>query len=335
MFGQSHLDQVAPAADSLENVLDVVRERGDGLPDGGEAFGLDHRGVVTRVFHGQCRLVRDGDHQFQVVFVEAMRGVLYERVDGRSRGVDVDHAHQVIAALHGHADRLADSCADDARRRIPAVVLLGVAGNHALALFHYIVEDRLADRHPLWRPGVAPHPLDFRLELPGLGTDQHDAAAVGFDEFEDQLHDAMQQLVDVQSVADGQSGAIHELQIAPRTCQPGALGNVGGDLEEMAALFLGDGMHDVGLIAELAIGRDRDLVTQVDQGAGGALGVEHQRAADLDLVAALQAMGLDRSPIDECAVGAVQVADRVDVAGCVNLGMTPGDFRVVELDAVR
>ena len=33
---------------------------------------------------------------------------------GGGGGVDVDHAHHVVAALHGHADRLADAHLHDA-----------------------------------------------------------------------------------------------------------------------------------------------------------------------------------------------------------------------------
>ena len=44
---QAHVDQVAAAADALEDVLDVVRERGDRLADGGEPLGLE-LGVVER-----------------------------------------------------------------------------------------------------------------------------------------------------------------------------------------------------------------------------------------------------------------------------------------------
>ena len=41
----------------------------------------------------------------------------------------------------------------------------------------------------------------------------------------------------------------------------------------------------------------------------GRAGVEHQRAADLDLVAAGEAMAADPLAVDEGAVGAVQIGD--------------------------
>ena len=70
VVGKSQLDEVAAAADALEDILDVVGKRGDGLPDGGQPLGLDHGGIVAGVLDGQGRLVADGDHQLEVVFAE-------------------------------------------------------------------------------------------------------------------------------------------------------------------------------------------------------------------------------------------------------------------------
>ena len=46
---QAHVDEVAAAAEALEDVLDVVRERRDRLADGREPLGLD-LGLVELVF---------------------------------------------------------------------------------------------------------------------------------------------------------------------------------------------------------------------------------------------------------------------------------------------
>ncbi len=64
---EAEIDEIAAAADALEDVLDVVRERGDGLADGREPLGLDHGGVVVGVFDGERGLVADGDHELQVL----------------------------------------------------------------------------------------------------------------------------------------------------------------------------------------------------------------------------------------------------------------------------
>ena len=145
MLAEAHLDQVAAAADALQDVLDVVRERGDGLPDGRQPLGLDHRRVVAGVFDGERGLVPDGDHQLQVVLGEFRRAALLDHLLRRGRGVDVDRADHVVAALHRHADRLADAHLQDAAGRVPAVVEPGVARDHAFVLLDHVVEDRLAD----------------------------------------------------------------------------------------------------------------------------------------------------------------------------------------------
>ena len=51
----------------------MVRQRGDGLADGRQALGLDHRLVVARLLDRQGRLVGDGDGQRQVVLGELAR----------------------------------------------------------------------------------------------------------------------------------------------------------------------------------------------------------------------------------------------------------------------
>ena len=221
-----------------------MRERGDGLPDGGQPLGLDHGRVVAGVFDGQGRLVADGDHQLQVVFGELVGAALLDALLGAGRGVDVDHADHVVAALHGHANRLADAHLHDAAGGIPAVVLPGVAGQHAFVPLDHVVENRLADGDFLVGADALASAADLGLQQFCRRVHQHDAAAVGLDPLEDQLHDPLQQLVDVQRVADGQRRAVHHLQVAPRPGEPGVLRHFGLRIEDPAAFFLGDRMDD-------------------------------------------------------------------------------------------
>ena len=117
---QPHLDQIAAAANPLQDVLDVVRERGDRLADGGQPLGLHHRRIVVCVFDRQCRLMADRDHQLQMLFGEFIAAA----VDGRDwpavERVDVDHADDVVSPLHRHANRLAHSHPHDAVRARPS-----------------------------------------------------------------------------------------------------------------------------------------------------------------------------------------------------------------------
>ena len=95
-------------------------------------------------------------------------------------------------------------------------------------------------------------PADLGPQLFRLLVHQHDAAPIRLDPLEDQFHDPIQQLVDVQRVADRQRRAIHDLEVAAGPGQPGTLQAVGAD-EDLAAFFLADRLDD----ARAAVGRIR------------------------------------------------------------------------------
>ena len=75
MSCQAHLEDLAAAAQALQDVLDVMRQGGDGLADGRQPLGLHHGLVVARLLDGQGRLVGDGDGQGQVVLGELAAGL--------------------------------------------------------------------------------------------------------------------------------------------------------------------------------------------------------------------------------------------------------------------
>ena len=210
-------------------------------PDGRQPLGLDHGRVVAGVLDGQGRLVADGDHQLQVVLGELVGPALLDQLLGRGRGVDVDGARPRRSgpawARRSPRGRPSARCC----RRAPAVVLPGVAGQHAFVPLDHVVEDRLADRDPLVGADALARAADLRLQRFGGRVQQHDAAAVGLDPLEDQFHDPVQQLVDVQRVADGQGRAVHDLQVAAGPGQPRVLRQASPvEVEDAAALLLRD-----------------------------------------------------------------------------------------------
>jgi len=83
---------------------------------------------------------------------------------------------------------------------------------------------------------------------------EHDATAIGLDPFENQLHDPLQKLIDVECVADGQGGAVHYLQVAACPGQPGVLRHFGLRIENSAAFLLAHCVHDAGAFV-LLLGR--------------------------------------------------------------------------------
>ena len=110
---QAHVDQVAAAANALEDVLDVMRQRGDRLADGGKPLGLDLGVVKHGVLDRQAGLVADRDHQHQMVLRESACGPFLDRPDAIARrlGLDVgiEHAQRGMPSLNRDADRLADA----------------------------------------------------------------------------------------------------------------------------------------------------------------------------------------------------------------------------------
>ena len=149
-----------------------------------------------------------------------------DRIAQRHGRVDIDHSHRAVAALHRHADRLTHACSNHAVAAAEAVVVLGVAGDDALAPVEHVVEDRATDGHRC-RLAHAPVAAGLRAELLRLGVEQHDAATVRLDPFEDKLQNPAEEFVDVERVADRKRRAIHHLQVAPGPRQPAILRVVG------------------------------------------------------------------------------------------------------------
>ena len=325
---QAHLHEVAAAADSLEDVLDVVGERGDGLARGREPLRLHHRGVVGGVLDGEGRLVADRDHQLEVVVAEPPLSLVGRLDQGRGR-VDVDQPDGVVAAPHRHADRLPHPRAHHAVAGGEPVVLLGVAGQHALVVVEHVVEDRAADLH---RGGVSRLAVATGLgpQFPALGIEQHDAAAVGFDPFEDELEDPAEKLVDVERVAHRQRRAIHHLEIAAGSGEPAVLRLLRGG--EHDRVVLAHRPHDPGAVAGL--GGGHDVHGREHLGIVPVLGIDQHGPAEADAVAAGELQPLDAGVVDERPVGTLEVAEHVGVAHPANLGMPPGDLVVVHLHRV-
>ena len=95
------------------------------------------------------------------------------------------------------------------------------------------------------------------------------------------------------------------------------------------------GADDPRAVARLGRRADADDLGQVFLRLFGRTRVEHQRAADLNLVAALQLVLADALAVDERAVAAGQVGDRAVVLGAADFGVVAGDFGVVKLEGVR
>ena len=130
----------------------------------------------------------------------------------------------------------------------------------------------------------------FGPKLLRLRIEQHDAAAVGLDPFENQLHDPPQKLIDIERMADGQGRAIHDLQIAASPGEPLSLRRVRAGhqvgREDAAPFFAADECRIRERSSPESMPPIFTCAPRLDDGGFAEPGEEHHRAADLHLVAA-------------------------------------------------
>src|SRR5262249_40613407 len=162
-----------------------------------------------------------------------------------------------------------------------------------------------------------------------------DAAAVGDDGVEDQLQDALQELVEVEDVADGLGGLVQDGQVGQADAQPGRVGQ-GGPGQDAAGLGLADRLDDGAGALQVLLGQQPDLVGEVDRRrpVGPAGAVDQDGLADLDVVAGLEQDLLHRLGVDVGAVGAADVDQAVALVGEAQLGVAARDLGVVQVDGI-
>src|SRR5262249_30242694 len=143
---------------------------------------------------------------------------------------------------------------------VEALVLRGVVDQDALFFLEDIVHDRPADRDLLVAVDLFTPADRLGLVLATVGVAEHDAAAVGADRFEDQLHDPFEELIGVQDVAGGLDGLVHDAEVGQRSLEPGAAGGLLGLGEDPAAFGLGDRLDDGGGYVHVLTGDEANAV---------------------------------------------------------------------------
>ncbi len=318
-FSEAELDDVGPAGDSLEDVLDGVGEGSDGFAGGGEAFLLDGFLVEAGVFDGHAGDLADGGEHAELVLGVGEVG---------DEGVDIDDAEDFVAAFDGDADGGTDGEIVDAFAFHEALVGHGVAGEDAFFFGDDVLNNGLGDGD-FGDLIVIAVTDDAGVDFVGLvGIDEGDEAAVGAELFKDEVHDAVEDLVDVE---DG--------------------GECGGDLEEDAEMSHGGGGgfgcgEDDGVVRGGDGGDDGGIaglgdIADIDIGVGGdgdgAVGraEDEERGAETDLVADFHfAAFVDFDAVDEDAVGGAIIAEEPAVTGVFEVGMASGDGEVGEGDVL-
>ena len=146
---QPRFDQIAPAADPLQDILDVMRQGGDRLSHRRQSFTLDQCGVVERILDRQGCLVADGGDQPQVVVGELLLAARLDQLSGGRIGIDVERPDDVIATLQRHTQRLTHTTPHDRRGRLKTLIVAGVTRPNPFLSFQNVVQDRGTDGNPL------------------------------------------------------------------------------------------------------------------------------------------------------------------------------------------
>ena len=285
-----------------------MRQRGDGLSDRRQALRLHHGLMIARLLDGEGGLVRHGAGQKQMFAGElvrrfATRNSGAERIARRRAGIEIEHAERFMAALHRHADDLADAVADDALHGLKALVARHVGHEKPLFLAQYIIHEGAADGDFFLAVDAMPPAQRLGLKLGAIQHGrsgrclahrrlaQHDAAAVGVEVAKGHLQDALEELIEIEDLADGLRRLIH--QIGQGVFQPRSL-DLFGVGEDTAALGFADGLDDGRRQMEILTCNEADMVGKVAARRRlpvpltRAGGIDEKGLADLDLVAGLE-----------------------------------------------
>ena len=289
---EGEFDGVGTAAESLEDVLDGVGEGGDGFAHGGESFGLESGGDAFAGEEGDAGVLGDGGEESELCVGEGEVG---------EGGVDVNDAEGAFAGDDGDTDGGADAVVADGVSGAESVIVHGVGGEDAFAVVEGVADDGAADGDASF--------LDFGscfAEADDGGFEdtigvvsEEDESAVGSELFEDEIHDAVEDLI----ALEGSGGEGVEVVDDAEVIHRGGDGVGGG---EDHGVGVGGGAFDGDV-----------EVAGFDEVEGGGAGVfladdeEEDGGAGADLVAGGEGDAFlpDAVSVDEGAVGGVEVSD--------------------------
>jgi len=314
-FAEAHFDDVGAAGDALEDVLDGVGKGCDGFAGGGETFLLDRFLVEPGVFDGHAGELSDGGEEAELVLGVGEVG---------DQGVDVDDAEDFFPAADGDADGGADGEVVDGLAFHEALIGHGIGGEDAFFFGDDVLDDGLGDGD-FSDLVLVTEADDAGVDAVGvLLVDEGDEATVGAELFEGEVHDAVEDLVDVEESGESSGDLKQDAEVG----HGGGGGLWGG--EDDGVIGGGDGGDDGG-VAGLGD------VFDIDVGAGGdrdglvGRAEDQERGAHADLVADFDlASAVDADAVDEDAVGGAVVEEEPAVAGVFEVGVAAGDGQVGE-----
>ena len=116
---------------------------------------------------------------------------------------------------------------------------------------------------------------------------KHDAAAIRLDGAENQLHDAFEKLIQIENMADGLDGLVHDAEIGQRGLEPGRAAGVAGTRENPAAFRFVDGFDDRRRKLIVLLGDHADAAGEIGRGLPlrAARAVNEDALPDADVIA--------------------------------------------------
>ena len=193
---------------------------------------------------------------------------------------------------------------------VETLVLAGVGEQHALLFAEDVIDDGAAYVDAILVASAAAPADSFWLQLPAAVVAQHDAAAVGLDGAKHEFENALQEIVQIEDVADRLAGLVHDRQVGQGGPQPNGL-HLFGLGEDAAALGSGDGLDDGRRKLQIVAGNEADFFRQIAGLVRGLLAgaAEHQHGlAKEDLIAGMHRdLPDDLLVVDVGAIGAAVV----------------------------
>ena len=133
----------------------------------------------------------------------------------------------------------------------------------------------------------------------GFTIDQHDTATIGFNPLKNQLHNPLQELIDIQRVTDRQGGAIHDLEVTSSPCQPGTSTRFkpGKKLTPFLLTHRSDNSR-----RGVAVPDDIHIVAGVGRLFVRRFGIDHQGATDLNPITTAKRLPINTDTVDKGAI---------------------------------
>ena len=145
---QAKIDQVTPSSNTLQDVLDVMAEGRDRLPDGGETFCLHQRLMAPLTVDRQRRLPANRHQKPERLLGKPFVALsLGNNFIYTSRGIEINGTEDGLPTNQWCTDSFTDTGLQNATTTRKPVVTLRIRRSHSPAPRHHQIHDTARNRH--------------------------------------------------------------------------------------------------------------------------------------------------------------------------------------------